>query len=63
MLIKSVVLKKEMKMDLKLAKLILLMPGRETECLEIIQEKKIKQAEIVKVFKVLASKNMGEFEE
>ena len=29
MLIKSIVLKKEMKMDFKLAKLILLMPGRD----------------------------------
>ena len=52
-----------MKIDLQNAKLILLMPGKEVECLDIIAKKKFKQLEILKIFKILEEKKMGIYEE
>ena len=62
-LLQLVISKKEMKIDLQNAKLILLMPGKEVECLDIIAKKKFKQLEILKIVKILEEKKMGPYEE
>ena len=62
-LIKLVETKKEMNMDCKLTRIIIMMPGKEVECLDVINEKKFKQSEVLRVFKLLHDKKIGVFEE